>query len=400
MGNITMQELALRQPSFPETTETDAYYLALANALYKKVRETRFGADMPDGVSRRVALTLTDYMRDIVSDAGIWRSFVDANRELYGWSVPFHEIPEDYIDYELNREDVRFLVWYAIAMLWEERRHIYPHDATLLALADQCYDILDAEYEDSPVHEEFNISRGLEFNDPEDHKEIYRLGNWLFLHSYLLTPAYSLSLRDILMSENHDDPDYESKMNKRLEDAMMQDPTGPLALYTPEWVYLMLERKLPHDKPVTDAKIHPYYEAFTKFTGGEEIRFFDSYESMNRFFIEALGWAEGEEHLSQAKGARDYILMVSKHKGMLMARDIARCIKAPSNPMYDEAYARRNAFMLLSERGCCPGDLLRFIFRNEWLPDAAFPGTDNRRLVHDNRDFIARCYLQLYYRGD
>lgn len=400
MENITLQEFLLRQPSFPEVSETDSYYLALANRLYGEIAGSGAFADMPDGVARRIALTLTDYMQDIVSDAGLWRSFVDANRELYGWSVPFHEIPEDYIDYELNREDVRFLVWYAIAMLWEERRHIYPHDAALLELADRCFAVLESEYDESPVPEQYNISRGLEFTDAEDHKAIYQLGNWLFLHSYLLTPAYSLSLRDILMSENHEDPDYTAKLNKRLEDAMMQDPTGPLALFAPEWVYLMLERKLPKNKPAEEGKIHPYYEAFTKFTGGEEIRFFDSYESMNRFFIEALGWAEGEEHLSQAKGGRDYILLVSKYKGMLMARDIARCIKAPANPMYDEAYARENAFMLLSERGCCPGDLLRYVFAHEWLPDAVFPGTDDRRLVHDNRDFIARCYLQLYYRGD
>lgn len=68
---------------------------------------------------------------------------------------------------------------------------------------------------------------------PKTTRRYIRLGNWLFLHSYLLTPAYSLSLRDILMSENHEDPDYTAKLNKRLEDAMMQDPTGPLALFAP-----------------------------------------------------------------------------------------------------------------------------------------------------------------------
>lgn len=92
-------------------------------------------------------------MQDIVSDAGLWRSFVDANRELYGWSVPFHEIPENYIDYELNREDVRFLVWYTVAMLWEEQRFIFPHDARLLDFADGCFAILEEVYDDAPVPE-------------------------------------------------------------------------------------------------------------------------------------------------------------------------------------------------------------------------------------------------------
>lgn len=210
-----------------------------------------------------------------------------------------------------------------------------------------------------------------------------------------------MSMREMMDGVDMNDPDAPVRMNERLDRAMMEDTTGPLALFTPEWVYLMVEGKLPAEKaPATEPAVHPYYDKFTRFTGGEEIRFFDSYEAMNRFFIEALGWEQGEEHLAQAKGAHDYILFVTRNKGMLMARDIARCVKAPGNPLYDAAYAADHAFELLSERGCCPGDLLRYIFAHDWLPDAVFPGTTDRKLVHLNRDFIARCYLRIYYRGD
>ncbi len=401
MEKISLNDFLLRQPSFPETTETDAYYLELANRLLQSMSTHGFTAAMPAGLLKRIALTLTDYMQDIACDAGLWRSFVDANRELYGWSVPFHDISENYVDYELNREDVRFLVWYAVAMLWEEKRFIYPHDSELIDFADYCFAILDNVYDETPVPQEYNISLGLEFNDPEDHKAIYRLGNWLFLHSYLLTPAYSMTMRELMEGVDMKDPDATSKLNTLLEKSMMEDPTGPLALFMHEWVYLMIERKLPPINSQTkDSTVHPYYESFTSFTGGKEIMFFDSYEAMNNFFIEALGWERGEEHLAQAKGADDYILLVTREKGMLMARDIARCVKSPDNPLYCEEYASAHAFELLSERGCCPGDLLRYVFAHDWLPDAVFPGTDDRSLVHTNRDFIARCYLQIYYRGD
>lgn len=92
--------------------------------------------------------------------------------------------------------------------------------------------------------------------------------------------------------------------------------------------------------------------------------------------------------------------MVSRDKGMLVAVDIARCISHPSNPIYDKEYARHHAIELLTERGRCPGDLLRYVCSNGWLPDAVFPGSDDHRLVADNWDFISRCYLQQYYRGD
>lgn len=416
MKKITPKEFLLRQPAYPEVSETDPYYLSLANRLLEESAAQPFVSEIPEALHRRVVLALTDYMQDIVADAGLWRSFVDANRELYGWSVPFHEIGEGYVDYELNREDVRFLVWYVVAMLNEEMRTIYPHDASLIAYADRCFAILESEYDDAPVPEHYNIARGLEFNDAADHKAIYELGNWLFLHSYLLTPAFAMSLQEIMGSVDPADPDAAKTVNERLEEAMMENTTGPLALFTPEWVYLMLERKLPkqpaEESPAKEP--HPYYSRFVEYTGGETVKFFASYEEMNRFFIEALGWEKGEEHLAQAKGADDYILMVTRDKGMLMARDIARCVKAPQNSLYNEEYASNHAFDLLCDRGLCPGDLLRRIFSENWLPDAKFPsvrtGTENsapgiddesnRHLVHSHRDFIARLYLQIYYRGD
>lgn len=128
--------------------------------------------------------------------------------------------------------------------------------------------------------------------------------------------------------------------------------------------------------------------------------YFGSYEEMNAFFVSALGWADNEEHLPQMKNCRDFILMVNREKGMLVAHDIARCIAAPDNPLYDRDYARTHAIELLTERGCCPGDLLSYVCSNGWLPDAVFPGSDDTELVASNWDFIARCYLQQYYRGD
>jgi hypothetical protein len=406
MYKITSKEFLLRQPSYPEVAETAPAYLEVANGMLSRTFKTEFAGKIPEGLLKRICLTLTDYLQDIVADGGLWRSFVDANMMLYGWKVPFHEVGDNYVDYELNREDVRFLVWYVTVMLSEENRYLYPLDKQLIEFADICFDTLEEVYEDAPEPEDWHLARGLEFNDTQDHKAIYELGNWLFLHSYLLTPAFALTLQEIISSVNTQDPDAHKKINELLEEAMIENTTGPLALFTPEWVYLMIERKFPAEKGNGQpAEIHKFYKKFTEYTGGESIKFFGSYEEMNRFFIEALGWAEGEEHLSQAKGAHDYVLMVTPYKGMLMARDIARCIKAPQNPLYDKDYASKYAFSLLTDRGLCPGDLLHRIFEENWLPDAKFPDAevpedDNHRLVAKYKDFIARCYLQLYYRGD
>lgn len=396
---ISKQDFLVWQPSYPEITETDPFYWELANKLAEKAKETSIYQELPVGVIKRMSLCLTGYMQDVISDAGIWRSFVEANRKLYGWSVPFHETPEEYIDYELNREDVRFLVWYAIAMGYEDKRDIYPHDPKLLELSDVWFAYLESIYEEAPVPETYNLSRGLDFNDQEDSKDIYRLGQWLFLHCYLLTPAFSMTLGEIMSDPELRKQENLPMLHERLEQSMMQDPTGPLALFISEWLYLILNGKLlKHNEEKVE--IHPYYTRFTQATGGKTVEFFDTYEALNKFFIEKLGWEAGEEHLPMMKGERDFVLMVNKYKGMLAARNVARCIASPDNPYYDKDYAEKHAFDLLTVRGLCPGDLLRMIFENDWLPDARFPETEDTKLVKENRDFIARCYLQQFYVGD
>ena len=397
---ISMEQFLLRQPAAPEVTETDPYYLALANRLVDIAKDKGLFPGYPEKVVERCAMAVTGYYQDVICDAGIWRSFITECRNLYGHDMPFYESGEDYMDYELNRSDVRFMVWYSLAMNFEERRKLYPYDTEVVRGADEWWSELDRVYDESPMPVDYRLTHELEIHAEEDSDAIYRLSNWLFMHCYLMTPAYAMTLSEIVSQFDLSKDENLGGFQQRMEQSMAEDPTGPLALFLSEWLYLIIEGKLRQPKTTAPKEEHKYYKAFTAATGGEIIRFFPDYESLNRFFIEALGWAEGQEHLAHMKGEEDFILMVNPEKGMLLAKNIAKCIKAPGNMMYNEEYARRHAIDLLTERGCCPADLLKYVCENGWLPDAMFPGSDDRKVVADNWDFIARCYLQQYYRGD
>ncbi len=402
MAKINLEQFMLRQPSYPEVTSTDRFYLDIACKLVDEYEKHKLFGGYPESVVIRAALCLTGYYQDVIADAGIWHAFIDEHQAMYGKKLPFYDVPEDYMDYELNPEDVKFMVWYAFSMNYENRRVASPYDEVLMHGAEVWYGMLDKYYEEAPIPEGFH-DRELELHDPADTKAVYDLGNWLFMHCYLMTPAYAMTLTEIMSSVDMSDEDNIPKIQQLLEQSMMEDPTGPLALYIPEWLYLIVERKrLPEKKSVNDADAapHKYYEPFIRANGGETIKFFGSYQEMNRFFIESLGWEEGVEHLPQLKDGHDFVLMVDRGKGMLVARDIARCLKLPSNPYYDHDYAVAHSMELLTERGVCPGDLLRRACREGWIPDARFPESDDYALVADNIDFIARCYLQQYYRGD
>lgn len=385
----------------PQETSTDKFYFNLCNRLADIAKEKGLFPSYPEKVMERAALALIGYYQDVICDGGIWRSFISECRRLYGYTVPFYSTGVDYTDFEMNREDVRFMVWYALSMNYENRRVCNPLDKELTEGADVWFDELENHYEEAPIPENYRFSAELEIHNEEDRPEIMRLANWLFLHCYLMTPAFALSLSELASQFDLTNEDGVLELQKRLDAAMWQDPTGPLALYLGEWLYLIIEGKpAPEPKTETPDTEHKYFTAFTKYTGGKTLQYFATYEEMNRFFIEALGWNANEEHLDQVKADKDFVLMVDRVKGMLLARNIARCIADPDNSLYDKEFAREHAMELLTERGSCPGDLLRLVCKNKWLPDAHFPGSEDFKLVERNNDFIARCYLQQYYRGD
>ena len=399
---ISKEQFLLRQPAMPEETSTDRFYFDLCNQLVDVAKTKGLFPSYPEKVMERAALTLIGYYQDVIADAGVWRSFITECRRLYGYTVPFFSKEGDeYTDYEMNLADVKFMVWYALSMNYENRRVCYPFDKEILEGAEAWFEELERKYDEAPIPADYRLASELEIHNEEDRPAIMKLANWLFMHCYLMTPAFALSLSELSSEYDITTEDGILELQKRLDIAMWQDPTGPLALFLGEWLYLIIEHKpVPEPKKTEPKEEHKYYSSFTKFTGGKTMAYFDTYEEMNRFFIEALGWAEGEEHLVQVKNDKDFVLMVDQYKGMLLARNIAKCIASPDNPLYDKDFARDHAMELLTERGCCPGDLLRFICEKGWLPDAVFPQTNDHEVVEKNWDFISRCYLQQYYRGD
>lgn len=411
MKKISKAQFYSRLPQYPEEFPSDDFYFQLANILKSDIARDNLLKSYPESVVDQCVLSVIGYYQDIVADAGLWRSFVNACRHLYGKSLPFFKTGEDYIDYELNREDIHFIVWYSLCMYSSDRRVCSPWDQEISACVDALSQRLHALYDDAPYPEQYNALRELELGDNDDSQQVWMFASWLFLHSYLLPPAFALTLADILSEPGLDNPDNLAELRERIDKAMVESPSGPLALYLGEWIKLILKDDMSvvgSDmmrgvvvSPSDDSdKPHQYYEAFTKATGGAEIAFFPDYKSLNEFFIKSLGWDEGEKHLPALENERDFVLLVNRHKGMLAARNVARCIASPDNPLYDKEYAHNHAIDLLTVRGLCPADLLVYIMNRGWLPDAVFPGCDDNDVVADNADFIARCYLQQYYRGD
>lgn len=406
MQKISLQQFLFNQPNSPVEKPTDKGYLIIANRLLTIWNDSKLIREIPETLRHNVVLGIIGYYQDIVADSGIWRTFTDHCLSLYGHRVPFHQQDEDYIDYELNLIDVKFLTWYFLAFNSMKYRFIYPLNDDLMALATLFFNELDRCYENAPIPTDYDALLDVELNDPECTNAIYDLSQWLFWRNYLLVPPFQLTysavynqMEEIRLSGIGEEAAL-AKCEEVKNEVMSTIPTGPLALFLNEWLHLIINGRLPKAKAENTSELHKFYTAFTNYTGGKNMAFFKTYDEMNQFFIDALQWKSGEEYFVNLKQNSDFVLMVTPYKGMMIAKDIAQCINHPDNPLYDREYATQNAFALLAERGVCPADMLLHLIENDYLPDASFPDSDDRQLVKTNADFIARCYLQEYYRAD
>ncbi|MDE5841125.1 MAG: DUF3843 family protein, partial [Muribaculaceae bacterium] len=182
---LKFESFLLGQPRYPEETATDRFYFDLTKRLIAIAENETMVSYLHSSLIERAALCVTGYFQDMIADAGLWHGFIDECRRLYGTPVPFFSVSDEYIDYELNREDVGFIVWYAVAMYSDDRR-VYPFSEPVVALADAWYEELEKVYENSPVPEGYHLAHELDVYEEEDREMIMRLGSWLFLHSWLL----------------------------------------------------------------------------------------------------------------------------------------------------------------------------------------------------------------------
>lgn len=402
---ITEKEYLQRKVDASAFYPEDKPYLDLANSMLSVWNSSGLFSTISEELRKETVLCLTGYMLDICADMGLWRGFTSQCTRWYGQPVPFYEAGEDYVEFELNLIDVRFLLWYSLSMAnMENPAWLYPYHPEIEALATLLHEEMEKVYDDIPMPEGMIHTNELDMYDPEDAEAIATLGRWLYWSSYLLVPAFKSNMYAIF-AETGNGTD-KASLVKTMEEAQMQTPTGPLALYLREWVWLVVTGKLPKPQQPERTEQHPYFEGFKQANNGSRIAFFKSYIMMNRFLGRALGWDPKGDNLPDIKKSYDFTLLVNKTKGMLIARDVARIICHEGNKYYDEQLAREQAFTLLSVRGRCPIDLTTFCLTHSCLPDLRWPGHEEEdgeqpevKAIIKVADLLARLFLLQYYRA-
>ena len=131
---------------------TDLYYLKIANKLRASLGEIELimlSQFLEDEDINELCCFLTCYFEDVISEVNIWGAFKSEYAKLYDKKLPFYVLDDDYIDEEINTEDLAFLTWYYINALQEEM-FLSPFNQVLFDIAELAMSIFDEEYEYAP----------------------------------------------------------------------------------------------------------------------------------------------------------------------------------------------------------------------------------------------------------
>lgn len=92
---ITALDLRKGHPQFVVSL-TNRDYVRIANRILYLLRTSDFGIERIPEELKAMAVKFTLYFEDIVSEVGLWHSFVVGHSNLYGKPLSFYRVGEDY----------------------------------------------------------------------------------------------------------------------------------------------------------------------------------------------------------------------------------------------------------------------------------------------------------------
>lgn len=246
---MTVKQFMAQQPGYPEVAITDKYYYVVAVHLCRAWDKCGVLTSLDDEVRVRVVLALIGYYQDVVADAGLWRTFTSQHEAQFGSPLPHYKRSEDYVDYELNIDDLRYLIWYTLDYSMDNAPQ--PHDESIMALAHAMHVVLDYDYEHAPVPVELTMLTSLDLNDENDRMATYDLAHWFYWRSYLMqrnaldaTAQAMPQARAIIEQCGEGDA---SPMLHDLNDRIMASRpavVGPISMPLSQWLQLITDHEL------------------------------------------------------------------------------------------------------------------------------------------------------------
>lgn len=178
-------------------TAADRYYLGLINkvkeALLEKSGNTPLQRYFEPEEINLLSYMLTGYLEDVVSEVGLWKTFVKLHLRFYGKPVPFYDTSNYYED-EINQADVFFLIWYHLNTVQVEFV-VAPNADWIIQLGEAVMEVLEDAWEDAPENDQLKAH----FTLPETETDFYSARQFIdkvLFSSFLMAPDTLLAFQE------------------------------------------------------------------------------------------------------------------------------------------------------------------------------------------------------------
>lgn len=184
MKKLYIKDWLAYQPYTKEGT-ADIFYMNLANQIQEKLFEIRSQHLILEHLEtedlRDLAVFLTSYFEDFISQTEIFKGFKNLNQDLYGKNLPFFEAENSTDD--INLDDIQFLVWYFFNLPKQDFL-FNPKNESFTQIAQAVFEILDESYEFAP--ENTALKTYFSIKDEHNFDEVRYFFDKLFTKSFLL----------------------------------------------------------------------------------------------------------------------------------------------------------------------------------------------------------------------
>lgn len=256
---VYIKDWLLFQP-YEKPNRSDFFYLRLCQDVHKILQYPAY-EDFTDsfetGEISRLACFLTAWFEDIISETGMWASFIHKHHELYGKYLPFYAIGEDYVPEEINPEDIYFLLWYFSSHVFREVLLFSPFDPDIKPLGDAIFKLFDLYYDTAPENED--LQKFLNIQEDEENLYFIRFRmEWLIMDSYLfhfyrgeLNEEVQELIEEASQSEHLAD-NIEELIHELVDIRTFSQTTALLAMKGKDWLAAILGKNHKLYQPVSE----------------------------------------------------------------------------------------------------------------------------------------------------
>lgn len=237
---------------YGKTVASDKYYVEIANNILSIWETSKVPFTIPENLMKRISMYVAAYFEDVISDFGLWKTFIFKHKFLYGKWLPFYTQEEEYFEDEINLSDIKFILWYSIQELAGKATHkiFPPFMKGLDILSEYIYKYLDTQFEKAPINESIEKLFGKE-SICDNFYELKNILNWFFCHSYLMEPSTQAKImqNQHFVNEQFKNATPEQKnmfMYGIMQDTIFTYPCGPLALKINDWLCAMVGKEHPN----------------------------------------------------------------------------------------------------------------------------------------------------------